>query len=593
MSYINELYNTPLETHSKRPWFIGARDSDLYHGTTRFGRSFITTKNGIIYGAYYPTSNVLKIVQSDDNGYSWQTLKILYNVYKPDKKGPIYTFYSEMREQLIVAFLHTYTTPAKDHVRFYNVTTDTYIDYNFNGTEECNDGLFVMSGNIDTGVILVTASYYVILDINHTSGPRITGPTTIPSGGGSFYDNNYDVYYLRRDIYDLPIYDQFNVYYFKTGGSGKELTLTEIRYDNISGFKALVHTTIKNNFHEPQEILAVHRNCVVCDWDTNSEPQVWIYGTGSSGTAITQITADAGSAWHQNYQDGYPDHNFLAIPYEGLYKFLLLYNKNDQKTAEPWVTEVTIAANGTATKTADKRIQDQVGYMSVFTTPLPANQALITEASRPYVKILYNISGHLYDEDGQSEAPIQQVHLGDKAYPTTYTSSYITQSISDYWTAGHVGILSYEAKYMFDKIGFNALILKYEVSTDKPCVSQIYSYTAPTEKQTKVMMDELTLKNPTGIQLEENAGDYGNVREKDVRKVFLAPNEYLPRTYKRTMFGDIRRTVYLLLFYGRYYEITQITPIFKSQEIIAYTANAYVCGPSYDPFSRAVLPNET
>jgi hypothetical protein len=181
--------------------------------------------------------------------------------------------------------------------------------------------------------------------------------------------------------------------------------------------------------------------------------------------------------------------------------------------------------------------------------------------------------------------------LMNNAYPLSITSTYISAAPADYHTAGNLSQHEKQAEMAFEKRGIPLLVLKYELSAD-PQVRTGQGYIAPVEIEIKGFINELSLKNPTNITLEATE-EFKSVMEKDIRQLYFPASTYLGRTYKRARRGFVMRTIYLLKFYGRFYEITQIVPVFGKNGIICNKANLYVCGASYDPFTRKVLPNET
>ena len=81
--------------------------------------------------------------------------------------------------------------------------------------------------------------------------------------------------------------------------------------------------------------------------------------------------------------------------------------------------------------------------------------------------------------------------------------------------------------------------------------------------------------------------------EQDIRKIHIPPNYHLSRTFIVNNGNYLKRTVWILTYGGNQYEVSQVVPKFIDNQIAYYTANAYVVGPSRNPFSRTILPSET
>jgi hypothetical protein len=116
------------------------------------------------------------------------------------------------------------------------------------------------------------------------------------------------------------------------------------------------------------------------------------------------------------------------------------------------------------------------------------------------------------------------------------------------------------------------------------------AYDAPVEYEETVLFDPVSYSFPSPAL---NRDTTINRIEQDIRKIHIPARFYLTRTFLVNKGGYLKRTVWLVEHMGNQYEISQIIPRFINNQICYYEANAYVVGPSRDPFSRTILPSET
>jgi len=104
-----------------------------------------------------------------------------------------------------------------------------------------------------------------------------------------------------------------------------------------------------------------------------------------------------------------------------------------------------------------------------------------------------------------------------------------------------------------------------------------------------VFIDSIAYSSPVSSGTET----FEEQIERDTRQVHIPPNKHLERTIIRNDGNHIKRTVWIMDFGGNKYELTQVVPYILNNQILYYTANAYVVGPTRNPFTRNVLPSET
>lgn len=158
----------------------------------------------------------------------------------------------------------------------------------------------------------------------------------------------------------------------------------------------------------------------------------------------------------------------------------------------------------------------------------------------------------------------------------------------DYYSEGLIGKTTKQYKRSFQHTGTNIRFFRYEPNPNAEMDNQS-AYKAPEEFVTKAVITPLTYDTPFENQ-NENLTEFV---ERDVRKVYVPPDFHINRDLVLNDGNHLKRTVWTISFGGNEYEITQIVPSFVRGQIVQYSANAYVIGPSHDPFSRTVLPSET
>lgn len=200
--------------------------------------------------------------------------------------------------------------------------------------------------------------------------------------------------------------------------------------------------------------------------------------------------------------------------------------------------------------------------------------------------------------------------LSSNAYPTTLDSEASSHTLDtadtfslrvlvdihagpignvDYYSAGFTGNHTDRFKAAFDRLGTSMRLLRHEPLADN-FMSDRSAYDAPTESNSLAIFTPKSYAFPTPAIVESGLQAW---IEKDTRKIYLPPDLHLERTFIVNQSGYLKRTVWLCEFGGNQYELSQVIPYFLSNQICYYEANAYVVGPSNDPFSRTILPSET
>jgi len=223
------------------------------------------------------------------------------------------------------------------------------------------------------------------------------------------------------------------------------------------------------------------------------------------------------------------------------------------------------------------------------------------------VRFAYQI-GQGNNRFGADTVPVTfaQKLLKDEAYPESLSINRPTDSALnnqllcsfnllgstsdnvDYYAQGLIGILTNKYLQSFNRFGTTVQLERYEPEQNSYAKNASAYYKTETAF-VKIFVDELTyaLPQPTGNDT------FNDFIERDTRQIHLPPNYHLGRTFLINDGGYLNRTVWKMTYGGNQYELTQVVPKFVDNQIAYYTANAYVIGPSRDPFSRTILPSET
>lgn len=158
----------------------------------------------------------------------------------------------------------------------------------------------------------------------------------------------------------------------------------------------------------------------------------------------------------------------------------------------------------------------------------------------------------------------------------------------DYYSEGLTGSITNRYIAAFNRVGTSVTLRKYEPTEDAQ-TSDRAAYGSATDYITKVHLQPINYDAPVAVGSES----FTTYIERDTRKIHIPPTTHISRTFVLNAGNHLKRTVWTLAFDGNEYEISQVVPFFVNDQIAYYQANAYVIGPSNDPFSRTILPSET
>lgn len=205
-----------------------------------------------------------------------------------------------------------------------------------------------------------------------------------------------------------------------------------------------------------------------------------------------------------------------------------------------------------------------------------------------FVRIAYQIG------EGNSEGMLDSIpvryaqNLLLHAYPTGAVGA-ATSINQDYYALGMTGTRTTEYERAFATLGTTCTLRRYEPLAYST-MGDRSSYGEAVQVDRRVILDPSTYAFPSP---EIDAVSQEAWIERDSRRLFLPPNTPMLRSFVLNAGNHLKRTVWTILLAGNEYEISQVVPRFLDDQICFYEANAYVIGPSRDPWARIVLPSET
>jgi hypothetical protein len=341
------------------------------------------------------------------------------------------------------------------------------------------------------------------------------------------------------------------------------------------------------------------------------------------------LSEDAGATWiapkvipkeigHSAYMD--PATARLAVRTRvlgGRQGFILGYvHKNASEVPKTFVRTL-LTTNGTDYALGpQKEIATNVAQAAEPVTGLswfrPPGTALLDLADPGQVRIGFSMGeGNSRIQTDSQPVRIGQQLLYESAYPSSLASNsgtYTTEGPNafqlqvnfnilgapnenvDYYGLGLIGHITKRYMAAFQKVGTELRFQRFEPDPLAE-MDDRSAYYAPVEYTSLAILDPQSYQFPVLGQRGQDS--YESFVERDVRRIYLPPNAHLARTLLVNRGNFLKRTIWIVTFDGNDYEVSQVVPRMLDGFIAHYDANAYVVGPSNDPFSRRVLPSET
>lgn len=266
----------------------------------------------------------------------------------------------------------------------------------------------------------------------------------------------------------------------------------------------------------------------------------------------------------------------------------------DQSTGQPqsYINELGTPDGATYTpsgwvKVATRDDQSITGHE--YFRPMNEDFAFIGEKQDTHVAYLIGKGTNQYGTDS-SRVSVFQERLTNRAYPNPISNDLLTQSNVDFHASGMIGTHTTKYEDVFTKNGVSGHIIKY-IPVSEATVEGESAYSKSTESNTQIFFDSISYNRPATESTATNSQTAAV--ERDIRKIFIRPDFFMERVFITNDGGYLKRTIWMTEHLGNRYEITQIVPKFIDDQICFYEANAFVVGPSNNPFSRITLPSET
>ena len=585
-------------------------------------RPLVRQADGTLW-CLYPASNaVIHLLKSTDNGFSWDIIRRdISNATDIVGSGKNYAgplcnlIIDELHGILDVYFIDEFAGSYDVNRRRYDldtVATDTPTDTTIlSGVLE---GSYQVRHNHDE--ILIT----YIGGSNDLEVRRLSPRTTSISSAVSNTDT--------------ATYNMF-------GCSQDENGHLDIIYTNLETSHRIKHVRYDlttPSMGTPVEIKDVGGTSEIAkDIDVAQDGYGTICGiwglTNNGGGTITieySYSTDNGSTWNTSSLSRTSGHAVYTDPGTTAIAskcriiggadggFLLMYTEDDSSgVPKTYIRQLTTSDSGSTydlqseqeiatgyTQAADEICGGQFFY--------PTDVKLMDLSDPGLVRVAYQIGDGETSEGVTDTIPtsIGQELLFSSAFATQLASesgSYSTDTPGagetlvdvnilggpednvDFYDLGLTGKYTDKYERAFNRIGTHHRLLKYQPDADN-YMDDRSAFDSPTEHSALLVVDPESYAFPTPQLSQPNTVNY---IEQDVRKIYLAPSFHLARTFLVNKGGYLKRTVWILKLVSNDYEISQVVPRFIDNQICYYEANAYVIGPSRDPFSRTVLPSET
>jgi hypothetical protein len=336
---------------------------------------------------------------------------------------------------------------------------------------------------------------------------------------------------------------------------------------------------------------------------------------GATWTEPQKISKEVG---HSVYRDpATARHTVRARVLGGQQGFMLSYCHNNPSVIPKTFVRTLFSSDGIDYVVGEQReIATQVALPDEPVTGLswfrPPAGSLLDFTDPGLVRVAYQVGeGNSRVQTDTVPVRVGQELLFESAYPSSLSSqagSYVIEMGNpfqvpvmfnilgapnenlDYYAVGLIGHTTKRYMAAFNKIGTEYRFQRFDPLRTAE-MNDRSAFKAPVELTSLAVLDPQTYEFPTFNQ--RGSDSFTTAIERDIRKLFLPPSMHLGRDFIINKGNFLKRTVWIVSFDGNEYEISQIVPYFIDGVICYYGANAFVVGPSNDPFSRPVLPSET
>jgi hypothetical protein len=592
-------------------------------------RALVRQSDGTLWAAIKEDNlpDYLSIYRSTDEGFSWQ------GTWAGNFTNPSFRKVGLGNNNTNGCHLSLQVFEAIDRLilwqSYYDITTEKYNCEPF--TWALSNPTVRLTNSPHVGTVTLLADS-LALDVVHndkqswllyTSNSRLVvtsyrplyqiAPERTVQHFGTFFDIFQGV--AHKDSYiDIAILEDLTSSY----------ALRHVRHYALEGTFTSTH-----NIHDVGYVADVtdvgiardgHENlCVVWAQPTEAGDNIDAYfsistNEGVSWTAPQKISKELG---HSAYQD--PATARLAIRTRvlgGVEGFMLSYCHRNPAGVGKTFVRTLLTTDGTTYTVGDQRqiatsapADEVVAGLSWFRPP---SSTLLPLSDPGLIRVGYQIGeGDTRVQVSAGPVRIVQEPLSSSAYPSSLPSeagSYLVEPANgmqlgvgfnvlgapnsniDYYAVGLVGHVTGRYQSAFRKVGTEMRFQRFDPIQSAE-LNDRTSYSSPTEETSLAVLDPQSYQFP--VLGQRGPDNYEAYIERDVRQLYMPPDMHLERVFLINAGNFLKRTVWLVDFDGNQYEVSQVVPYFLDGQLAYYGANAYVVGPSNDPFSRPVLPSET
>lgn len=583
-------------------------------------KSLIRQDNGILWAAVREAhvNKYINIYKSTDNGFTWDRMwsgTYSSGTYKTgitglNINGPVMHLTINENRGILQLFHSYYDTFAGGYgfENFYfTINSDGTITKGSNlaFTVDQDDLFFDVSYNDDiVNISYVSYSSLIVRSYRHTFPTTADGTHTAT---GNTYFNLLSTYSKPNNTMHIAILrDNTSNYH-----------LEYILYNRINGtFSTPVVisqtpiTTINdiNIAEDGYGTLCVYWNQLSTD-DLDAYSYYSLsYDNGNTWSTPALIPTTFGQ--YDFVDQATMQTASRTVLMSGLQGFILSYVRNINNYAQTYVRLLTSDTGLTNSyNLGDEKI---VGLKNNTHTIglrffLPASSSLLNLNNPGEIRVAFS--------QGQSTTNYQvdkepsyfgQKLLNDDAYPEEFIVEFEqdfaidnellftfnllggTSDNIDYYNEGLIGNITKKYESAFDRMGTSIYIEKYEPIQESQ-LSDKSGYSLEDSIYIKAFVDEINYSYP----ISTGNDSFKDYIERDTRSVHIPPYLHLSRTFLINNGNYLKRTVWLMTYAGNQYELSQLVPKFVDNQIVYYTVNAYVVGPSRNPFTRIILPSET
>lgn len=573
-------------------------------------RAFVRTDDGVLFAIldsadYYSTN----IFGSTDDGFTWQKLK---NVFLSPVQRHLHA--NEWLKQLTLVYSKV-KSAGKYQPAFlsyqWNIDDNGIItltnDLTATGWANDRTGSYGDESDYSTLESIVTNNYIRFINLNTTGALRVLTSDwdSIETVSPTTSNTTVTLYKELQSAVTLQTHT-LGILTTKLDGATKTIEYIDT-VDFATDYTVRTYTTTATHLNICQDsygtLLAYWSEIDASDSTISHK----YYSISTNDGATWSSPVDIITSTSANTYSSNSDYLSFTNAEGCIGGFILSYiAKDNNNKAVAYVKLLTTNDAGStytlgAQKTAASHPTKDVIGINFF---LPTNNAKLDINTPGEIRFAYQV-GY---ESTSNRLPVfnGQKLLKDEAFPDPVSETYSSDTLGDGQLLGTFtifnsfsdnvdyydnGLYGYQTeKYLsaFEKHGTSVKLTQYD-PIQESTTSDRDGYELVASGYYNVFIDSIAYSSPVSSGTET----FEEQIERDTRQVHIPPNKHLERTIIRNDGNHIKRTVWIMDFGGNKYELTQVVPYILNNQILYYTANAYVVGPTRNPFTRNVLPSET